>query len=84
MKEIVYSKAALKTLTRMPANTSKPIRAKLAQYAEDPAGLAQNVIKLQGVEGALRLRVGDWRILFTEDGEVIAVIKVAPRGGAYD
>jgi len=33
--------------------------------------------------GVYRLRVGDWRLLFTETGEVITVIKVAPRGGAY-
>lgn len=31
-----------------------------------------------------RLRVGDWRVIFTEDGTVIAIIKIAPRGGVYE
>jgi len=31
-----------------------------------------------------RLRVGDWRVVFSENGEIIAVIRIAPRGRAYD
>ena len=44
------------------------IRAKIAQYAADPASLANNVRKLQGREGC-RLRVGDWRVIFDETGD---------------
>ena len=83
MKQITYSRDALKTLTRMPANTARLIRSKIEQYAADPASLANNVKTLQGVD-ALRLRVGDWRVIFSETGEVIAIIKIAPRGGAYE
>jgi mRNA interferase RelE/StbE len=32
----------------------------------------------------MRLRVGDWRVVFTEDGHVLAVIRIAPRGGVYE
>lgn len=84
MKEITYSPDALKTLIRMPANTAKLIRSKVQQYAADPASLANNVKALKGMPGLVRLRVGDWRVIFRETGEVIAVTKVAPRGGAYD
>lgn len=87
MTQIAYSKDALKTLSRMPANTSKLIRAKMDQYAADPASLANNVITMKGEKGekgVLRMRVGDWRIVFTEDGAVVAVIRIAPRGGVYD
>lgn len=83
MKTITYSREATKTLTRMPANTAKLIRAKIEQYAADPASLANNVKALKGMD-ASRLRVGDWRVIFSETGEVVAVIKVAPRGGAYE
>lgn len=82
MKQITYSKQALKALKRMPANTSLTIRSKMNAYAAEPEQVSSNVKKLQGVEG-YRLRVGDWRVIFTEDAQVIAVIKVAPRGGAY-
>jgi mRNA interferase RelE/StbE len=82
--EIAYSKAAIRALTRMPANTSKLIRSKVEQYATDPASLANNVTALKGEPGVLRLRVGDWRVVFTEGGHVLAVIRIAPRGGVYD
>jgi mRNA interferase RelE/StbE len=81
---ITYSKDALKTLSRMPANTARLIRSKIEQYAADPGSLANNVKQLKGGSGELRLRVGDWRVIFREDGIVIAVIRIAPRGGAYD
>lgn len=84
MKRIAYSKDALKTLSRIPANVSKLIRSKIEQYATDPATQANNVKALKGEPGIYRLRVGDCRILFNEDGEVIAIIRIAPRGGAYD
>lgn len=84
MRQVSYSKDAIKSLRRMPANTSKLIRSKIAQYAADPRSLANNVSALKGERGVYRLRVGDWRVLFTEDGQVIGVIRVAPRGGAYE
>jgi mRNA interferase RelE/StbE len=84
MKTVTYSRDALKTLRRMPANVAANIRAKIAQYAADPASLANNVTLLKGEPGILRLRVGDWRVLFSQDGEVIAVIRVAARGSVYE
>ncbi|MGO8269290.1 type II toxin-antitoxin system RelE/ParE family toxin [Rhizobium ruizarguesonis] len=84
MKKIAYSRDALKTLLRMPSNTASLIRSKIEQYAAEPASLANNVKALKGNPGVFRLRVGDWRIVFSETGEVISIIKVAPRGSAYD
>ena len=83
-KNITYSRDALKTLTRMPANTARLIRSKIERYAANPAALANNVKALVGMDGYRRLRVGDWRVIFSETGEVIAIIRIAPRGGAYD
>lgn len=68
----------------MPANASALIRSKVRQYAEDPASLANNVKALKGETGVLRLRVGDWRVLFTDDGVVVAVIRIGSRGDIYD
>jgi mRNA interferase RelE/StbE len=84
MRQISYSKDALKTLNRMPANTGLLIRSKIETYALDPASLANNVKALKGRDGIFRLRVGDWRVLFSEAGVVVAVLKIAPRSGAYD
>jgi mRNA interferase RelE/StbE len=84
MKNISYSRDAIKSLTRMPANTAKLIRSKIEQYAANPASLANNVKALKGAPGIYRLRVGDWRIVFNEDGQVLSVIKIAARGSVYD
>ena len=84
MAEVVYSKAALRALIRLPTDVSRKIRLKVEQYAAKPKSLANNVKALRGEQGVLRLRVGDWRVLFTEDGIVVAVVRIAPRGDAYD
>jgi mRNA interferase RelE/StbE len=43
MKKIAYSKQAIKTLKRIPANESDRIRSKIRQYAADPASMANNI-----------------------------------------
>ena len=82
MKPISYTRSAIKALNRMPSNWSNRIRVKIEHYAEDPASLDNNVTELKGRSG-VRLRVGDWRIIM-EDGEVLAVFEIAPRGSVYD
>lgn len=83
MREVVYSKHAIRTLNRMPANEARRIRSKVLQYAEGPASLANNVKKLKDSRYH-RLRIGDWRVIFREDGTVVDVIRVAARGEAYE
>jgi mRNA interferase RelE/StbE len=84
MKQVEYARAALKTLKRIDAATSNRIRDKVEQYAQDPASLENNVIAMKGGDGLLRMRVGDWRVIFNEDMVVVFVVRIAPRGGAYD
>ena len=83
MRKVVVLKAAVKALARMPRTTAALIISKIEQYAKDPASLANNVLKLQGRAG-YRLRVGDWRVVFDDDGVVMTIEKVAPRGNAYE
>jgi len=42
------------------------------------------VLRLKGAEGLWRLRVGDWRVVYSETLVVLRIIRVAPRGGVYD
>lgn len=83
MKRVTYSRDAEKTLRSIPTNTRRLIVGKIEQYAADPASLANNVKALRGEPGYFRLCVGDWRVLFREDGVVVAVTRIAPRGSAY-
>lgn len=84
MYSIVYSKEAVKTLQRIPRNIAHLIREKLEEIAVDPFGSHPNAKKLQGREG-YRLRVGDWRVIYTIQNQqlLIIVLKVASRGEVY-
>lgn len=82
MKPIRYTRTAIKALRRMPVPTARRIRDKIEAYATDPASQANNITALQGRQG-IRLRVGDWRVIL-EDGVVLDVLDIGPRGGIYD
>ncbi len=82
MKPISYTRAAIKALQQMPTNTSARIVGKIEAYAANPASQANNVKALKGREG-IRLRVGDWRVIM-EDGVVLAVLEIGPRGSVYE
>lgn len=68
---------------RMPATTARRVRAKIDQYAADPVSLANNVTALKG-SAYVRLRVGNWRVVMDEQGVVLEIIDIGPRGGIYD
>ena len=82
MKEIAYSRAAVKTLARMPQNLRDRIRDKVRAYAAAPASQAGNVRRLRGSDRLLQLRVGDWRVVMRDAGPLEA-FHVANRGRAY-
>jgi mRNA interferase RelE/StbE len=83
MKVISYSKAAIRTLRRMPPATAGLIRSKIETYADNPDAQANNVTALKGRTG-IRLRVGDWRVIMDDDGNVLAVLEIGSRGSIYD
>ena len=67
----------------MPENTVALIRSKIEADAQDPASQANNVKSLTGREG-IRLRVGDWRVIMDDQGNVLAVLDIGPWVGIYD
>jgi mRNA interferase RelE/StbE len=83
-RRVEYSREAAKTLYRLDRATSRRIRQKVEQLATDPEALANNVSALKGGKGLMRLRVGDWRVIYTDGLLVVLVLKVRPRGSAYD
>ena len=73
---ILYSKQAIKFLEKQDDSTRKRITRALEKL---PAG---DVKKLTGLP-YYRLRVGDFRVLFTRDGHIIEVSKIDNRGQVY-
>jgi mRNA interferase RelE/StbE len=82
VKSVLYARSAAMAL-RKHANRAKLIRNKIRQYADDASSLANNVKPLTGVD-AKRLRVGDFRVIFTETTDTITVHDIGPRGGIYE
>lgn len=83
-RRIDYSRDALKTLRRIDRATAERIVLKVEQLADDPASVANNVRALKGSGGLMRLRVGDWRVVYSETLVVVAVERIAHRGAVYD
>ena len=73
-----------KTAARAAALVEKGVQPHLAVViiGDDPASQANNVKALQGMDGMLRLRVGDWRIVMC-DGVVLEILDIKVRGSAY-
>jgi mRNA interferase RelE/StbE len=81
-KAVVILPAAARALRRHRSESER-ILSKIEAYAEGSAGFANNVRKLVGSSG-LRLRVGDYRVIFEETETEIIVTRIGPRGSIYD
>jgi mRNA interferase RelE/StbE len=66
----------------MDSTWARRIATKIEHYASDPISLS-NQVKQLAREPILRLRVGDYRVLFTEDGVVLQVLKIGHRRDVY-
>lgn len=75
--QIKYSKQAYKYLTKL----HKPKREKLiAAINQIPAG---DIVKMRGIENLYRLRVNDYRVLYTPEYDIIKIEKIGSRGDIY-
>ncbi|HKV07016.1 MAG TPA: type II toxin-antitoxin system RelE/ParE family toxin [Thermoanaerobaculia bacterium] len=76
-----WTKQALKEAARLDATTRQRILAAIKRLCEENQG---DVRRLQGMDEVYRLRVGDWRVIFSyQDDLTILVHRVRPRGDAY-
>ena len=84
MYELKYRRQARNYLARLPVKTKTAIVTKLHEIAVDPDAPIHDVDVLKGREG-FRLRVGQYRILYTrrDDQLIIEVVKVRTRGDIY-
>jgi mRNA interferase RelE/StbE len=82
VKQVRYLPEAAKALRKHRADAAR-LMTKIESYAEDPASLSNQVKRLQG-STALRLRMGDYRIIFEETVDEVVVTKIGPRGDIYE
>lgn len=74
---IVFEKEAAKHISKMDKTSKTRIKQAIDKL---PAG---DVKKLQGMVNDYRLRVGDLRVLFSVENDIIIIKDVLPRGQAY-
>lgn len=74
--EIQYSKQSIKFLKKQPAAVSQRIRNAIQAL---PSG---DVKKLKNCNG-YRLRVGNYRVIFDRNGNVLMIEKIDNRGQVY-
>ncbi len=79
---ITWRKSALKDARRAPFDISAALIEAVARYAEN-RNANVDVTAMQGEDSAFRIRVRDWRLIFTTEGETLTIVKIAPRGPAY-
>jgi mRNA interferase RelE/StbE len=80
VKRIVFSQQARGDVRRRQQNIAMRIFAALHRFAQTGVG---DIKRLQGATTELRLRVGDYRVRFTEEPDTIHIIRVLHRKEAY-
>jgi len=78
--KIDWKENAIKDLKKLEASISNRIYKKVDELIENP--LSKDIKKLKGMN-AFRLRVGDYRIIFEIEKDIICVLKVGHRKNIY-
>jgi mRNA interferase RelE/StbE len=79
---LVWTPQAIDDLRRLDRTTAERIVQAVERLAQTAHG---DVRRLQGREREWRLRVGDWRVIFTRQPKdhSLRILRVRPRGSAY-
>ena len=80
MKPIVFTPASTRQWIKLTAQVRERIDVRLSEFAASGKG---DVKRLKGRRGS-RLRVGDWRVIFYEEGGSIIIVAVGHRREIYD
>ncbi|MCY4120946.1 MAG: type II toxin-antitoxin system RelE/ParE family toxin [Acidobacteria bacterium] len=85
MWEVRYQRQAARRLLRMPRDVAHRIRGRIDTIAADPYADHPNATRLSGRDGDFRLRVGDWRVVYSLEPErrVMLVAVIDQRGQVY-
>jgi mRNA interferase RelE/StbE len=81
--QVIIHRKAEKILKRLNGDVLERIRRTIRGLASEPR--PAGVKKLTGYDNLYRVRVGDWRIIYTieEARLIVLVLEISTRGGAY-
>ena len=81
---IDYDPRAVKELSKLDRNVARRVHAAVLALADDPR--PPGCRQLVGYPGLWRIRVGDYRVIYTIEDDVllVLVLRVGHRGRIYD
>ena len=85
-KKVLLSKVATKEFNKLQKASKKQVKSALEKLSESELRFRLDVKRLKGVGGRedlFRLRVGDYRIIFSEDEDSLKVTQIIHRGKGY-
>jgi len=84
IEEIVLSTRAIHDFQRLPKDIQKRIKKKLNEFKQNPSRF--DIKKLKGIDGGkdlFRLRIGDYRLTYHPDGNIVRIIRIDHRRKDY-
>ncbi|MBV17818.1 MAG: hypothetical protein CMO05_10155 [Thalassospira sp.] len=84
--QVRYEPKAIRDMRSLPVKVRAQIDAKIESYATSPGSLRNNVKRLQGSE-YYRLRVGNYRVIFSIENSQVTIMvvqRIRHRKEAYD
>ena len=83
MYKLIFKKTAQKNLERLPDLISQQIVFKINTLKENP--LPQGVKKLSGIQNFYRIRIADYRVIYSINNNIltIEIVRIAHRKDVY-
>lgn len=83
--KIIFRRAAEKSLARLPANRRRQVVDRIEGLSAAPTSRTLDIRPLEGKPGLFRLRIGDYRVLFSIDevAETVTIELFRTRGDIY-
>ena len=79
--KIVWDEKAYDSLNKLESSVSRRILKKVDELSENP--FSKDIKKLKGSDD-FRLRVGDYRVIFSIEQNIIQILKVGHRKNVYE
>lgn len=78
---IEWKEHALQNIEKLESSVSRRIVKKVEELSENP--FSKDIKKLKG-SNDFRLRIGDYRVIFSIDNKIIQILKVGHRKNIYN
>ncbi len=81
MHRIIFTERAIRDLDKIDNNIQRRIASKLKEYANNPQHHARKLVNPK--IGTYRFRIGDYRVVFDIDDDILIILRVGHRKNIY-